>query len=153
MEILTDQDIPDVDTKNQRGLFYLFNKYLEWLKSFSAPNIKYIGSYAFSFCRNLTSVDFPLITTIEYYAFGVCENLTSINFPFVTAIGKGVFSYCDNLTSVDFPLITAIERNAFSNCEKLTFATFGTGFVTETKINFGIAVYGDTITKNINILI
>ena len=64
IEILTDQDIPDLDEDDYdpHGLFFWWEidngqydyfpmHYIKWLKKFSAPNIKYIGSYAFRRCQ------------------------------------------------------------------------------------------------------
>ena len=117
VEIFTDQDIPDYDEKNQSCLF----NSVKWLKKFSAPNVKYIGNYAFVGCFYLISVDFPLATTI----------------------GNGAFHFCSDLTSIDFPLVTTIKYTAFTYCKNLVSATFGTGFETETEIEFGMEVFGD----------
>ena len=171
VEILTDQDIPDFDTVNYCALFYWLeydefeDDYLpmssQWLKSFSAPNVKYIGEGAFAFCENLILVDFPLATTIENWGFAFCENLISISFPLVTFIGYAAFGACENLTTINFPLVTFIDGVGFTECEKLVSATFGTGFETETEIQFGMAVfgnddhyfYGPIITPNIELIL
>ena len=165
VEILTDQDIPDYnwnptwdptrDTIRGRGLFYYeFNrsnnsKAANWLKSFSAPNVKTIGNKAFMRCENLINVDFPLVTTIgdatfagsglttvdfpnvitiygEYgeSAFRSCQNLISVNFPLTTTIGEWVFEDCNNLTTIYFPLVETIGRGAFIGCDNLTSVDF-----------------------------
>ena len=79
-----------------------------------------IGQYAFSYCSNLTSVDFPATTSIGESAFRDCSKLTSANFPAVTSIRGSAFSSCSNLTSVDFQAATSIGGNAFYNCSNLT---------------------------------
>ena len=118
VEILTSQDIPDA-VKNQGFFFRGGGAY--WLKGFSAPNVKYIGAMAFSYCEKLIKVDFPSVTSIGEYAFGGCEKLTTINIPLVKTIGDGAFWNCKNLTTVNyFPLVTTIGNRAFSDCENLT---------------------------------
>ena len=59
-----------------------------------------IGDYAFSWCKNLTSINIPeSVTYVGDYAFSECEDLTSINIPgSVTSIGDYAFSWCKNLT-------------------------------------------------------
>ena len=153
VEILTDQDIPDADIINHCALFYweeydddgiyIGNSGSNWLKSFSAPNVKKIGSWAFrdckellsvsflsaeiierwtfGYCWKLISIDFPVVTTIKEYSFYVCKGLTSIdsiNFPSAITIEDWAFSFCHNLYSIYFPLVTTIGRYAFSFYEK-----------------------------------
>ena len=89
VEIFTNQDIPDFDTVNNCALFYWleYDEFEDdslhissnWLKNFSAPNIKYIGKYVFESCSNLTTVNFPLVTIIGSWAFYECINLTSVS--------------------------------------------------------------------------
>ena len=52
-----------------------------------------IGSYAFSDCDGLTSVEIPnSVTSIGFYAFQYCSGLTSVVIPnSVTYIGKSAF--------------------------------------------------------------
>ena len=61
-----------------------------------------IGSNAFSFCTNLTSIEIPNgVTYIDSDAFSYCSGLTSITIPnSVTSIGSSAFSGCIGLTSV-----------------------------------------------------
>jgi uncharacterized repeat protein (TIGR02543 family) len=63
-----------------------------------------IGSDAFSYCSNLTSVSIPAtVTSIAPYAFYYCFQLTSVSIPAtVTNIGSDAFSRCSSLTSVTF---------------------------------------------------
>ena len=62
-----------------------------------------IGSYAFSGCSSLTSINIPEgVTNIVVYAFKDCSSLTSINIPSsVTSIGGSAFEGCSSLTSIN----------------------------------------------------
>ena len=104
-----------------------------------------IGSFAFSGCSSLTSIEIPSsvtsigdyvfrdcgltsikipssVTSIGDYAFYVCSSLTSIEIPSgVTSIGGSTFSGCSSLTSIEIPnSVTSIGDYAFMNCISLT---------------------------------
>ena len=82
-----------------------------------------IGHNAFSYCGNLTSIVIPKgVTSIESSTFWYCKNLTSIVIPEgVTSIGEFAFSHCENLTSIVIPEgVTSIGEEAFSYCKNLT---------------------------------
>ena len=87
-----------------------------------------IGGYAFSNCKDLTSVTIPEgVTTIGDKAFNICKGLTSITIPnSVTYIGENAFSNCNGLTSVTIPnKVTEIGKCAFYGCSNLTSLTIG----------------------------
>ena len=67
-------------------------------------NMTRIGSYAFSWCKRLTSVTIPnSVTSIEYAAFRKCSSLTNVTIPnSVTNIEYWVFEYCSKLKSLIF---------------------------------------------------
>ena len=82
-----------------------------------------IGSSAFSFCRDLTSVIIPgSVSAIGYQAFFGCTSLNSISIPRgVTTIGGSAFQNCTNLVSVSLPYsVTSIDNNIFRGCNSLT---------------------------------
>ena len=62
------------------------------------------------------------VTSIGSYAFCWCENLTSVTIPnSVTSIGSFAFSFCDSLTNVTIPKsMTRISENAFCACLNMT---------------------------------
>ena len=91
------------------GAMYDYQPYAPWYDiRESIKEVKFlgeatsIGSYAFSLCKGLTSIDIPAsVTSIGNSAFFSCENLTDIEIPEgVTSIGEEAFSGCCNLTSV-----------------------------------------------------
>ena len=62
-----------------------------------------IGSYAFYYCSNLTSVSIPnTVKTIGNRAFYVCSGLTSLHIPAsVTSIEDRAFAYCSGLETIE----------------------------------------------------
>ena len=82
-----------------------------------------IQAYAFSYCKNLTSITLPSgMTKIPNNLFDHCSSLTSIVIPEgVTAIETGAFWECTSLTSVTIPEgVTSIYGEAFYNCSLTT---------------------------------
>ena len=116
------------------------------------PGVTSIGGYAFSECKNLTSITIPEgvtsiedgvfsgcglrsitipkgVTSIGRYAFQECSSLTSITIPEgVTSIGIGAFSGCLDLMSITIPEgVTRIGSRAFEGCSSLTNITIPEG--------------------------
>lgn len=91
-----------------------------------AEGVTSIGEYAFSDCREITSITLPdSVTSIKYGAFSFCLDLASITIPgSVTRIGERAFENC-NLSSITIPdSVTSIRGGAFTNCDNLTSVTF-----------------------------
>ena len=116
------------------------------------PGVTSIGGYAFSECKNLTSITIPEgvtsiedgvfsgcglrsitipkgVTSIGRYAFQESSSLTSITIPEgVTSIGIGAFSGCLDLMSITIPEgVTRIGSRAFEGCSSLTNITIPEG--------------------------
>lgn len=93
------------------------------LTSVTIPNgVTCIGSHAFAYCRNLTSVSIPNgVTCISDYAFTGCLNLTTVTIPNgTTTIGQWAFFNC-GITHISIPdSVTSIGAHAFHLCENLT---------------------------------
>jgi len=82
-----------------------------------------IAPYAFSCCRELTSVTIPsTVTDIACNAFESCTSLESVTLSSaVTAINDNTFSYCHSLSSIEIPnSVTFIGSYAFVECKSLT---------------------------------
>ena len=58
---------------------------------------------------------------------------------------NGVFNKTKNLNTANFPLLTEADWGIFIGCNNLKSVSFGTGFTEPTTINFGHAVFGDSI--------
>ena len=88
-----------------------------------ADGVMSIGSYAFSYCQNLTSITIGnSVTLIGNRTFYNCSSLTSITIPdSVPSIGSYSFYNCSSLTSVIIgDGVTNIGNYSFSNCSSLT---------------------------------
>ncbi len=86
---------------------------------YEIPNsVTNIGSFAFNYCSNLTSITIPdSVTNIGCDTFYKCINLTSVEIPnSVTTIGQGAFFYCTNLSAIQIPdSVTSIGDNILHN--------------------------------------
>ena len=109
-----------------------------------------IGSYAFSRCSGLTSIQIPSsVTSIGYGAFLGCSGLTSIEIPnSVTSIGVDTFYGCSGLTSIEIPnSVTSIGSNAFYDCVNLkTVINFSGLSISKSSSDNGyVAYYADNV--------
>ena len=106
---------------------------LQVKKAIIKNGVTSIGSYAFCWCENLTSVTIPnSVTSIGDNAFYWCTSLTSVTIPYgVKDIGAYAFGFCKELSSVTIPSsVTTIGSSAFSNCTSLTSVTIPDGVTT-----------------------
>ena len=86
--------------------------------------VTHIGEYAFSGCKNLTSVTIPSSVKTMEGAFTNCTALTSITIPNSVENIDGAFSKCTQLTTVTLPKsITSIGDHTFFGCSSLTSIT------------------------------
>ena len=97
------------------------------LTSVTVPDsVTTIGTCAFDHCFSLTNVNIPEgVTAIQDFTFTQCTSLTDIEIPdSVTFIGGYAFQSCTNLLRITIPDgVTSIGQSAFSSCTSLTSAT------------------------------
>ena len=118
--------------------------YCTTLTTVDMPLLTSIGNGAFASCHNLKTISLPKVISVGGSAFHSCWALVSVDIPEVTTIGNGSFAGCSALTAVNFPKVETIGTFAFTSCPNLKTISFGTGFETETKINFSVAAFGGT---------
>jgi hypothetical protein len=94
------------------------------VSNYTNNRVTTIGSNAFIYCTELTTVSFPAATTISTSAFAYCSGLTTISFPKATTIGGSAFIKCQKLTAASFPEVITIENAAFAYCSGLTTVSF-----------------------------
>ena len=121
--------------------------------------VKWISSYAFSSCKNITEITMPdSVTEIGNSAFSGCTSLAEIVIPdSVTEIGEFAFSGCTALLKVVLSKnMTAIEAQTFSGCSSLEsiiipegVTKIGTRSKSEDFMCDGAAFYGCTSLKEI----
>lgn len=100
----------------------LMNKTVTEIRAEELDGLISLKSYAFSNCRELTSISFPQsLKWIGAYAFKLCTKISSILLPEgLEVIGTGAFRQCISLTSVSLPSqITRIPQEAFDGCISL----------------------------------
>ena len=112
---------------------------LDILSTIDGKSVTSIGSYAFDYCRSLTSVKIPnSVTSIGYWAFDNCTSLTSINVEESNAnysSQDGVLFNKEKTTLIQYPIgnaktsydipnsVTSIGWVAFYYCTSLTSIT------------------------------
>jgi hypothetical protein len=86
-----------------------------------------IGSGAFEYCTNLTSIMIATnVTNIGMWAFDGCPKLTNITLGNIgMTFGEYVFASCTNLTSITIPpRLTNLGDHMFAFCTNLTSVYF-----------------------------
>lgn len=94
-----------------------------WVESFTISNkIKFIGSRAFSGCKNLKTIEFEGdLLHVGTCAFKDCKNLTIYGLPgSVSYIGSEAFKNCSSITEFHATgKLLQIEEKVFQNCTAL----------------------------------
>lgn len=84
--------------------------------------VKKVGSLAFAYAKNLTSVVLPdSVEELGALSFFKCSSLTSLDLPDgLRSIGSDTFSYCKKLTYMFLPAsVTKIGHHTFYECSGL----------------------------------
>ena len=112
-----------------------------------------IRSGAFSFCSELTSVDFGGVTVIGQNAFQSCTSLKSVTIPAgVKTLESSTFAFCEELTEISLPAgLSSVGYSALMNCAKLKTIRFG-GTVAEWKTAIKGAMEFDTGTGDYTVI-
>ena len=102
--------------------------------------VRTIGSHAFYFNKNLTSVTIATsVQTICDNAFYGCPYLATVAFApcsQLESIGVNAFRYCTSLTSVTIPAsVASIRERAFDSCLLLTSVTIYAPWLTTYGLN------------------
>lgn len=93
-----------------------------------SPNVRAVGSYAFSKCTELETVEFlqPELTqmyNIKKNAFENCNKLANIVLPkSITTVGSSAFLNCTSLTSLnigDLEDLSSLNSQVFAGCTQL----------------------------------
>ena len=97
------------------------------LSEYNGKPVTEIGSWAFSYCKNIKSVTVPSsISVIGDYAFYKCESLTEVVISEnAKEIGDYAFANCTSLESITIPRkVTTIGGGAFYLCTALKSVKF-----------------------------
>ena len=108
------------------------------------PKAQTIGSYAFSYCTNLATIDFQEAITIGTYTFSSTDLTGTLYLPKAQTIGYAAFYDLTKLTTVNLPEAITIVDYAFSGCSGLTTVKFGSQIT-----SWGDNVFRDVTTSNI----
>ena len=106
-----------------------------------------IGSYAFSACTDLTSIELPKATSVGEWAFWGCISLKSIELPEAETIGDNAF-YSTSLKSIAVPSTATAGIDVFSNSPTTT--PFLTNEGTTADDAAGLATWGGVTWQTIH---
>lgn len=90
------------------------------ITTYTNPRISTVGSCAFMYCSQLTTIDIANCTAISPSAFTNCTKLATVNTPKVKTIGQSAFANCTTLKSMNASQCTTVLNNAFASCTALS---------------------------------
>lgn len=94
------------------------------ITEFSASGCSFVGTGAFSNCRQLSEVTFGSLTKIDDAVFNTnCSALQKVTFEYCASIGSNAFTNCSNLSKVE-GILSRAYKEAFANCSRLTSLNF-----------------------------
>ena len=118
--------------------------------------LKTIGDYAFSSCKQLTTIEIPAnVTKITYGAFKNCTSLDTVTFAGnkVTYFGSAIFYGCTSLKNIDIPsTLTTLGKQAFRECTSLESVVIPAGIVSPVQGIDDATFVGCTSLKQVVIL-
>lgn len=84
-----------------------------------------VGDHAFSHCKELTSVNMPSLRYIGEYAFGFCRNLREFSPLTNVAIMREAAFFGAAIDCADLSSLTNVPPMAFSDCKELVSVKLG----------------------------
>ena len=72
-----------------------------------------VGAYAFDYCKELTSIEFPAATTVKTYAFNDCSKLVNVKLPVAETVERYAFRECPAIKKVDLGAIKSLDAYVF----------------------------------------
>lgn len=142
--ILLPQSITRIDKFAFYDNTYSFDENTSLLKEIKLyDGIQSIDSYAFSGCKNLSSIELPSsITSIGEYTFWGCSSLYSVKLPSsITSIAEFTFHGCSSLTSIVIPDgVDTIRTCAFEDCGILSSVELPAGLKTLGGGTFSVSI-------------
>lgn len=128
-EIIVEEDHPWLCSVDNCLIHKKTGKLLRGCANSKIPSIvKSIGSFAFSNCKGLKTIEIPpSVTVIGYSAFSRCESLAEIWLPdSVKQVQSWAFHDCTQINSIRFSEnLKRIAESAFFGCKSLTEINLG----------------------------
>lgn len=84
----------------------------------SGEKVVDVGEGAFSYCKNLTTINLPLVNYVNHKQFLECTALSEFNFTDIAEVGDKAFMGTA-IESVENDCMEYIGANAFASCESL----------------------------------
>lgn len=90
-------------------------------KVIGTNSLKMIGTYCFSNCRHLKTINLSSVESLMCYSFAFCYDLLHANLSNLQYLEEACFYKCESLKSVDLPkTIKKLTQNLFYCCHNLT---------------------------------
>ena len=118
---LTSVTLPASMTELPEGIF---SGCVNLVEIRGTESITHVGSYAFSSCAKLETLDLPTVVDIGTNAFRY-SGLKMLNAPLLSKVGDRAFERTA-LVEINFPALTVIGDYTFASMQSLKTATLGT---------------------------
>ncbi|MBQ7326573.1 MAG: leucine-rich repeat protein [Clostridia bacterium] len=140
---------------DKNGEYLPEEEYVLELKSISLPDVEMIGSSAFRFCKNLTSLSAPKVVTVHDWAFAITA-LESLYLPEATKLAGVAFYGCESLTTIKLPKVTSLDYQALDTAnldsEHTIYLTAEEDILVHEDLFFGFVHY-DILSTNVNLVL
>ena len=127
---------------------YMYTFYAPVFTQVDLSSAVQIDSFAFAYCRNLTTVVLgEAVTELQEYAFASCTALNNINLEYLVSVGEYAFMET-GLTEAYMPAVRNISNYAFVLCSDLTTVTLSPA---GTVIGEGAFAQSDKLNSVVNL--